>query len=117
MIDFDALVVGPCAATFGEPVTFMPAEGPPFPITAIYTDRFQESKFEGGDEVVTARTMLGCQDSQFGANQPQQDDLFRVRGRLWRAADVLPDGHGHTRIHIMLASDQEADLPEAPPAS
>ncbi len=116
MIDFDALVLGPCMTAFGEPIQFMPLQAPAFTITAVYTDKYQESKFVGGDEVVDTKTMLGCQASQFPADLPVVGDQFLIRGRLWQTLEVIEDGHGHIRLHIGFADDQQALLPELPPA-
>jgi hypothetical protein len=115
-LDFDALVVGPCMQAFGEPFDFLPQRGRAVPgLIGVYTDKYVETTFTGGDEVTDTKTALGIQASQFPAALPAQNDRLRIRGRLWRIAEALEDGHGHILLHIVLASDVMATLPEAPP--
>lgn len=117
MLNFDALVVGACMQAFGEPVIFQPRRGAPVPITAVFDENLKISTFVGGDEVVETKSMLGCQASQFPGTIPQQNDRFLIEGRLWRAIDVLTDGHGHISIHVGLASDQQVNITPIPPVT
>ena len=122
MIDWDRLVVGPCMRVFGDAdatgagtITFMPATGPDLTITAVFTEHAKrQAGKDGAPDEVEELTTLGCQESQFGGAPPEVDDQFLIRGRLWRAAEVVPDGHGHILVHIMLADDSQANIPLNP---
>jgi hypothetical protein len=102
-------------ASFGEPVMFIPARGVSSPINAVFTERYAESKFVGGDEIVDVKTMLGCQASQFPAALPLQNDRMSIRGRLWRITKVIEDGHGHIDCYLVLANNAAVTAPETPP--
>ena len=104
---------------FGEPVIFSPVAGPDVAITAVFTDSDRLEKWSDGEKVIEECTSLGCQESQFITSPygavPEENDLFTARGRLWRAVEVMTDGHGHVKIHIMLASNDQANMPLTPP--
>ena len=53
-VDFDALVLAPAHATFGEvtPPIYYPASGAPTAVNGIFNDRFQETKLQDGVEII-----------------------------------------------------------------
>lgn len=103
MIDFDALVLGPCVTAFGEEVTFTPAIGPEITVSGIFDKAYQRVEFQGDVPVTTTGPMLGCQASSFTGDIPVQDDIFTIRGIDYRVVDVAADGQGHLNIQLMLA--------------
>jgi hypothetical protein len=117
VIDFDGTVLAACMGAFGETVTYMPQSGPLANITAVFTEKGRVTREVNGESIVEEVTSLGCQASQFSANPPDIDDIFVIRGRYWRVAESLPDGHGHIQLHVMLANDSQADITPTPPVS
>lgn len=107
-IDFDALVLGPCMATFGEPITVDPlASQPgqaPYQSTGIFSSRSYEVSLPDGSLMMTQITTLGVQLSQF-VIPPAERDVITVGGLpgsppsrpypvQYIAADVQKDGQG-----------------------
>ena len=120
MLDFDALVLAPAMATFGESVTYLPADGPPLVLAgasgAVFNDRFTDSKFDGGAEVISIRPVVNVRTAAL-PKVPTQGELFRIRGILYQVADPPePDGMGDLRIYLRLASDAQAALAPLPPS-
>lgn len=116
MIDFDATVLAAAQDAFGEQVTWLSADYPSQSVKAIFYGATQETKFRDGLEVVETVTMLSVRVGTF-ARAPEPDDFFRVRGRLYVATEVTPDGVGAARIRLRFASDSEAARPALPPTS
>ncbi|WP_428485959.1 head-tail joining protein [Rhodopila sp.] len=108
MIDFDALVLAPCHATFGELVTYYPASGPPTPLPGIFNDRYMEIKLQDGVEIVDYRTVVAIRASLFPMAPPNQAELIRARGVLYVITNVEPDGLGDLRLSLRSATDAEA---------
>ena len=113
-VNFDQ-VVGACMGAFGETVIFQPQNGPQQTINrAVFTENAKVETVKNGEKLVETKTLLGTQDSQF-TQAPQVNDLFVLRGVIWRVAKVLPDGHGHTTMHLMFASDAQAAAVQTAP--
>lgn len=100
-VDFDKLVIGPCTAIFGDPVTYSPAAGdPPFAITGVYNDAYVEVETTGdGPPVTSSYPVLGVQLSQFaalGRATPVQGDGLTLdkTGESFDVREVRPDGKG-----------------------
>ena len=102
MIDFSATVLGPCMAAFGEPVRFLPAQGVPVPLVAVFDDAYREVNFDGAElPIATTRPMLGCRAVDFPHAPPAPADLFQVRGQVWQVVEVHPDGRGHLKLFLL----------------
>src|ERR1700722_5878476 len=116
MIDFDTLVIGPCLATFGEPVTYFSTAV--LQITGVFDEAYTEVTplGRGGmaseslslgypGSITTEMPVLGIQLSQFpAANQPQQDDslLIQRTGTTYVVKEVRLDGHGGAKLLLTL---------------
>ena len=107
-VDFDALVLAPAARVFGESVAYYPASAAATSVTGIFNDRFQETKLQDGVEVIDFRTVLNVRAVSFPNGGPQQAELFRVRGILYVATNIEPDGMGEIRVTLRSATDAEA---------
>lgn len=120
-IDFDALVLGPCMDTFGDPITWLPEVGEPIDMTGVFDDRFRETTYQDGVEVVDTHPVLGTRMVNFKGRLPLQGDLFMIPGRLspnaskavlYTIADPpKPDGKGHVRFDLRLATDLHQAIP------
>lgn len=118
MIDFDAQVLGPCLATFGEQVIYLPAGGVPTPVVGVFDAKYTETRWddEKGVEVTSSRPMLSFRTAAIGADRPTLSELFLLRGRAWRVSEPpIADGQGHVRVPLQLATDADAATPLAPP--
>ena len=117
MIDFDTLVLGPCMATFGEPIRYRTIALPEAPaITALITgvfdepnvDQFSLEGFTPG-VVVNTKPLLGVQLSQlaaFGIVPAQDDMLTRVAtGNTYQVSKVRQDSHGGASLELNNAFD------------
>ena len=107
MIDFDALVLAPAHAIFGESVTYYPGSGPVTTLTGIFNDRYQETKLQDAVEVIDYRTVLNLRAALVDPD-PAQGELFRVRGILYVVTNCEPDGIGDLRVTLRAATDREA---------
>ena len=118
MIDFDRYVLQAALATFGETVIYLNATQQPVSMQAVFDDRFRETTFRDGVEVVETRPVLGMRAANFPVGQlPAQGELFQVQGRYYViSSPVEPDGHGHVKIPLRFATDIEAQrLPVVTP--
>lgn len=116
MIDFDATVLAAAQDAFGERVLWLPSDYPSQSVTSIFYGATQETKFRDGVEVTEVVTLLSVRVGGF-ARLPQSGDLFQVRGRLYVATEVTPDGVGAARVRLRFASDQEAARAPLPAAA
>ena len=108
MIDFDATVLAAANAAFGEPVIYYPFFAAPLALTGIFNDRYQETKFQDGVEIIETSIVLGIRAVLF-ASQPLQGSLFQIRGVLYLVSDPPePDGLGDLKIRLRAASNDEA---------
>ena len=100
MIDWDAQVLAPNEAVFGEPVTYIPAIGADFAILGVFDEAWREVELldtELGNTSVTP--VLGVRLNQF-PNPPQQNDQVRIArvNSTYRVREVRPDGHGGAKL-------------------
>lgn len=103
MIDWDAEVLGPVMAVFGEEVEYRSQEG----ITVIIPDAVFDEAYHGiasiGDAVDanTASPVLGVRDARLPVPYQQGDTLTIKRtGERYVVNDAQPDGHGHTLLFL-----------------
>jgi hypothetical protein len=114
MIDFDVLVNAPCHAAFGQTVTYYPGSGPMLSVQGVFTDKFVQTSFQDGAEIVSFRTVVNVRAALLPAT-PVQGELFRIQGVLYVVNTAEPDGMGDIRIYLGLASDREAHRIPLPP--
>jgi hypothetical protein len=116
MVDFDAILRA-CGESFGEPVYYYTALTGPIALTAVFNDRYQETKLQDGIEVVGTSIVLGIRAALFPV-QPVQSELFRIRGVLYVIANPPePDGLGDLKITLRAATDAESSRMRLPPGS
>ncbi len=111
MIDLDRYVLQPCMATWGRPVTYYSSTDPPLVLLAVFDDKYREETLQSMIGVVVgARPMLGLRAASLpGGRLPAQGELFAVDGRLYAVSNPAePDGHGHVKVPLRFASDEEA---------
>lgn len=102
MIDFDALVLGPCMDAFAQPVTYLPGAGAPIAMSGVFDKAYLDVTHDGEEAVTTVKPMLGCRLSAFpGGIQPAENEQFIIAGQYWVVKVVHPDGLGHLRIFLM----------------
>ncbi|WP_428492159.1 head-tail joining protein [Rhodopila sp.] len=110
-VDFDALVIGPCIAVFGEAVMYYGEAI--FPITGVFDEAYLEltplgvGGMSDGNfgAVSTEKPVLGVQLSQFPVqHQPEQDDTLVVvrTNATYRVKEVRVDGHGGAKLLLNL---------------
>lgn len=101
MIDWDSLVLGPCMATFGEPVTYTPAAGVAFAITGVFDAQYADVVVADGLPITSNMPVLGVQLSQF-ATSPQQGDTLTIAStsQTFVVKEVRPDGHGSAKLML-----------------
>ncbi len=108
MIDFDTLVIGPCMATFGEPVLYQPLGGLSFQIIGVFDEAYlEQAPYDAlaPGNISGTRPVLGVQMSQF-TQEPMQNDLLTIlrTGVAYWVNEVRPDSHGGARLLLNLAS-------------
>lgn len=111
MIDWDALVVGPTVQVFGEPITYRPAAGGSFDLTAVFDDAYLAVVMgdDGDPEVATIDPVIGVQLSAFtalGQALPVDDDTLIVLrvAKTFMVVNVEPDGKGHAKLRLSRVS-------------
>lgn len=115
-MDFDALVLGPCIAAFGEvaqgyplPV-YAPAPsqpGPPvtFGIDGVFDAGFLTVNEFLAPQVSTVQPTFGLRLSEVPPGITlAQGDQVTIRGTLYDVRDVQPDSHGHARVMLNKAA-------------
>ena len=109
MIDWDALILAPAHAAFGEadPIAYYLAIGGPFQLQGVFNDRYKETTIENGQMIDDFKAILGVRSALF-AVLPQKGDLFRVRSVLYAATNVEADGLGELKISLRAANNAEA---------
>lgn len=105
MVDWDALVLAPLQAVFGEPVTFIPASGAaPVVGSGIFDEAYTEVDAVGG--IISVGPALGIRLSEFQSpfqTAPKQDDRFVVRGKTYTVREPRPDSHGGMKLLLNIA--------------
>ena len=106
MIDFDALVLVPSMATFGETnqgfpaVVYTPANGSPYSVSGIFDPSYKEIKFgRDGEPVTVTMPVLGVKLSDF-VLLPKQGDGIQARGTNYVIREVRVDGHGGAKLML-----------------
>jgi hypothetical protein len=106
-IDWDALVLAPLNAVFGERITYYPRSGSPFDITGVFDTAYTNVALDGNGDpgVISVRPVCGVRLSEFPAGfkpeAAQKDELVRVStGVRYTVKAGKPDGHGHARIEL-----------------
>lgn len=105
MVDWDALVLSPLQAVFGEPVTFISASGSPFTGMGVFDEAYREVDLAGGMAVTTETPVLGIRLSAFQSPfqaVPLQGDKLFIRGRNYVIREVQVDGHGAAKLLLNL---------------
>jgi hypothetical protein len=111
VIDLDRYVLRPCMTAWGRPVTYYNSTDPPLELLAAFDDKYREETPQGmAGLAVGARPMLGLRAASLpGGQLPAQGELFLVDGRLYAVSNPAePDGHGHVKVPLRFASDEEA---------
>lgn len=106
-IDWDALVLAPLNAVFGEPLTYYPRTGAPFQITGVFDTAYTPVALDGNGDagVISARPVCGVRLSEFpigfDPEAAQKDQLIRVgTGVRYTVKAGKSDGHGHVRLEL-----------------
>lgn len=99
MIDWDACVLAPLQAVFGEPFMFLPAVGQPLSRSGVFDEAYREVDLAGGMAVTTEHPVLGIRTSDFPV-LPAQGDQVTVasRGKTYVIREVQIDGHGAAKL-------------------
>ena len=96
-IDFDALVLGPAMAAFGQPIMLTPVKSQPgvaaYAARGVYTSKPIQIQLEDGGYHSTVQPTLGIRLGEF-ATAPMQGDRIGMPQGNFEIADVLPDGQG-----------------------
>lgn len=103
MIGFDTLVLGPCMAVFGQPVSYTPTGyAAPIVVTGIFQRGYSETAFGAdGVPVMNRMPVLGVQQGQFPAGVvPSQGDTLVVAGLSYQVTAPEPDGRGHVLLKL-----------------
>jgi hypothetical protein len=105
MIDWDALVLAPCQAVFGEklkPSYQRASGGAPFDIDGIFDDAYAAVSVEADDDpgIAMVNPVLGVRLAQFAGVDPVQSDKVTIpsAGKKYVVIDVQPDGHGAVKL-------------------
>lgn len=114
-LDWDALVLAPVMAVFGEgdPVDdtmlpfYTPRGLPGFPLRdAVFDEQYEQVQVVDGEEPpsIARRPLLGVRTSLF-PRDPAQNDRVRLpsTGKSYIVSSVQPDGHGHAKLFLMEA--------------
>lgn len=105
MIDWDAHVIGPTVGVFGEPCTFMPIVGTPYPVSGVFDEEYHAVDLADGMGMTTDMPVLGVQISQFAAQPKQGDQVFIARlNATYVVKEVRPDGHGAAKLMLNFVS-------------
>lgn len=109
MIDWDALVIGPAVAIFGETVAYTPQSGETMAITGVFDEAYKPLLPLGGSmgrepldigmtgDTVSAGPVLGVRLADFPV-PPAQGDALVVRGTAFVVREVQADGHGAVKL-------------------
>ena len=107
MIDFDGLVLAATQAAFGDPLVWLPQNGPQVAGSGIFNEWATVVRWEDNVEVRENHPIVCVRESQLGA-RPAQGDGVQLRGRLYIVTDVAPDGVGDVRCVLRYATEAEA---------
>ncbi|WP_456306087.1 head-tail joining protein [Gluconobacter kondonii] len=109
-------MLGPCQDVFGEAVEWQSGKiGVWQPISGIFDDAYRPVDLIGGDDglspvhITTTRPILGVRESSFQV-PPDQGDLIRVRGKVYRIQEVRTDSHGGLHLELNDATGESDAL-------
>ena len=106
-VNWDQVVLKSLMGVFGEPVTYKPASGTPYPIEGVFDDAYlKEVMFEDASQGVTEiSAVLGIQLSQFSAYPVQNDQLSVTSvNSTYVVREVRPDSHGGAKLLLSKVS-------------
>lgn len=105
-VDFDALVLAPCIATYGEAVVYTPQGHAAFGLSGVFDSAHSTIDFTEGAPVSTMTPVLGVRLADFPPSIAplQGDGPVLCRGVAYLVADVEPDGHGGAKLILKLAA-------------
>jgi hypothetical protein len=110
MIDWDAAVLAPCMAVFGEDLkpTYQRASGGvPFDFDAVFDDAYLAlviNADSGDPEIATIEPVIGVRLVQFGATPPKKGDTVTIPrvGKTYLVSAVEPDGKGWALLRLTI---------------
>jgi hypothetical protein len=98
-IDWDALVLAPLHAAFGEGLSYQPVTGAAFTLTDAVIDRgyIHVGTDAGGVPITAWATYVGIRLASCPPGfVPADEDRVTAQGSTWRVVDEQPDGKGNT---------------------
>lgn len=112
MIDWDAKVLGPLNAVFGEAVTYTPTGGAALTVNGVFDEAYTPVDVPGDMSAISAHPVFGARVSEFPigwtAKNAQGDVLVRlpnpalgIVGGTYVVKAGKDDGHGHARLELM----------------
>jgi len=110
MIDWDALVVGPCVAVFGQQApdgsgtpTYMPVTGRPFLINGVFDNGVVPIELnDPSSDIFTTKPVLGCRASDFPAEAAPNDQVFiPSENQTYVVRAVTYDSHGGVLLNLL----------------
>jgi hypothetical protein len=110
MIDWDQMVNGPVMSAFGEPATFLPVAGAPFPITGTFHEAYKSVDLVGGMGITSEMPALGVRLSEFPVRPLQKDRVAIVAtalhgGGTYVVKEVQPNGIGGALLMLNRVGD------------
>lgn len=106
MVDWDAMVTGPCVAIFGEDVDYTPAGGATVTVQLVYDEGNKDVDLAGGMGVNSSNPIVSGSLSVFPV-PPQQGDTLVIRstGQAFVVKDVNEDGKGSVVLPLNYMGD------------
>lgn len=101
-IDWDTFVLAPLENVFGEPATYLPANGTSYAITGVFDSAYRDvGLIDLEVDANTLQPVLGVRTGAFLA-PPVQGDQVRMLSvsKLYFVRDVRPDGHGWVKLML-----------------
>lgn len=104
-IDFNALALAPCIATFGDEAMYVPGGGAPVPVKGIFNRSATEEKMDqntGLMRLVRRPTFaLNIQDLPPGMALPCKAEILIIDHAQWEIVEPVPDHFGHLLLKLM----------------
>lgn len=109
-INWDAHLLAPLHAQFGDEHEYRPKNGIPFTVNGIFDRGYVQASenLDGDSEINTTKPVLGIRDAEFAAAGrafPVQGDRVFIKtvggdpvNQLFVVADTQPDSHGGTKL-------------------
>jgi hypothetical protein len=109
-LDFDALTMGPCIASFGNDAVYLPGAGAEVFVKGIFSEFASRRKVddEGMVEVISQPSFTyRASDIPFDVTSPAMGEGIFVSDRLWViATPPEPDSGGKVTLYLMIAPNQ-----------